>query len=74
MNNYKLYELRDNLKNFILIIDNKAEDLQHLKEALLSYQKAYHSQVHNVNDYCFGTPIMRLFYLLDLPDDALRVC
>lgn len=73
MNNYRLYEQRDHLKNFILIIDNKAEDLQNLKEALSSYQKAFNSQVHNVKDFCFGTPIMRLFYLLNLPDDAIRV-
>lgn len=74
MHKSKLYEQRDYLKNLILIIDNKAEDLQLLKEALLSYRKAFNSQVHNVKDFCFGTPIMRLFYLLNLPDDAMRVC
>lgn len=71
--NLLLDEKRDNLKKFIFLADSKSDDLEAIKSALLEYQNTYNNIVHYVKDFCFGTQIMRLFYLLDLPDDAVKV-
>lgn len=67
-----LNEKRDKLKDFILLLDG-SHDLESLESILVQYQDAYNHSVHNVKDYCFGTQIMRMFYLLNLPDDAVKV-
>ena len=71
--NLLLIEKRNNLKEYILLMDKNPDDLKALKSMLLQYTNAYNSSVHNVRDFCFGTEIMRMFYLLNLPDDAVKV-
>lgn len=66
-------EKRDFLKEYILMIDENSDDLKTLRSLLLQYQDAYDHNVHNVKEFCFGTQIMRMFYLLNLPDEAVKV-
>lgn len=71
--NLKLDEQRDKLKEFIFLIDNREEDFKALKLFLMQYHNAYNNNVHNVKEFVFGTQIMRVFYILNLPDEAVRV-
>lgn len=70
--NLQLAEKRNQLKQYILLIDN-ANELNTLKTLLLEYYNAYNNSVHNVKEYVFGTTIMRLLYILNLPDEAIQV-
>lgn len=71
--NLLLDEKRDNLKEYIMLIDKNSDDLKTLKSILLQYQDAYDHSIHNVKEFHFGAQIMRMFYLLNLPDDAVKV-
>lgn len=71
--NLLLNEKRDFLKEYIMLIDKSPDDLQALKSILVQYQDAYNHSVHSVKDFVFGTQIMRIFYLFNLPDDAVKV-
>lgn len=68
-----LNEKRDNLKQYILLIDGKPDELEKLKSYLMEYQNTYNNSVHHVREFVFGTPIMRLLYLWNLPDEAIKV-
>lgn len=67
-----LDEKRNYLKEYIMLVDKSPEDLKTLKSILLQYQDSYNHSVHSVKEFCFGTQIMRIFYLLNLPDDAVQ--
>lgn len=56
-----------------MLIDKNPDDLATLKSILIQYQDSFNHSVHSVKDFCFGTQIMRIFYLLNLPDDAVKV-
>lgn len=71
--NLLLDEKRNNLKEYIMLIDKNPEDFETLRSILIQYQDSYNHSVHSVKEFCFGTQIMRLFYLLNLPDDAVKV-
>lgn len=71
--NLLLDEKRNSLKEYIMLIDKDSADLATLKSILIQYQDAYNHSVHSVKEFCFGTQIMRMFYLLNLPDDAVKV-
>lgn len=68
-----LDEKRDNLKEFILLLDGQPDELRTLKSLLMEYQETYNSNVHHVKEFIFATQIMRMFYLLNKPDDAVEV-
>lgn len=68
----KLDEKRDELKTFLMAIDGDSNELKTLKTMMRDYNIEYNSKVHSVSPYCFGTPIMRLFYIIDSPDLALE--
>lgn len=68
-----LNEKRDHLKEYILLLDKSPDDLKTLKSLLIQYHEIYFNVAHNVKDFCFGTQIMRMFYLLNLPDEAIKV-
>lgn len=68
-----LDEKRDHLKEFILLLDGKSDELKTLKSLLAEYQETYNSNVHHVKEFIFATQIMRMFYLLNLPDEAVKV-
>lgn len=70
-----LNQKRDELKKFIVLIDNNDNDheLVVLKEILQAYNTEYHSIAHKVKSFTFGAPIMRLFYWRNSPDLALQV-
>lgn len=71
--NLLLNDKRNNLKEYMMLITKNPDDLMQLKSILIQYQDSYNHSVHNVKEFCFGTQIMRLFYLLNLPDDAVKV-
>lgn len=71
--NITLDKKRNNLKEYILLIDGKADELTTLKSYLVEYYKTYNNSVHHVKEFVFGTQIMRLLYLLNLPDEAVKV-
>lgn len=71
--NKRLDEKRDSLKQFLLLVDGSADDLNLLKSKLVEYYSTYNNSVHHVKDFVFGTQVMRLLYLLNLPDEALKV-
>lgn len=71
--NMRLDEMRDNLKQYIMLIDGKPDEFSTLKSLLVEYYKTYNNSVHHVSEFVFGTPIMRLLYLLNLPDEAIKV-
>lgn len=64
---------RDILKTYIPLIDGKADELNTLKTMLVEYYKIYNNSVHYVKDFVFGTQVMRLLYLLNLSDEAIKV-
>lgn len=68
-----LEEKRDKLKEYIVLIDRTSDDLKSLKSLLIQYYDAYYNVAHNVNDFCFATQIMRMLYLLNIPDEAVKV-
>lgn len=70
-----LNQKRDELKKFIVLIDNNDNDheLVVLKELLLAYNTEYHSTTHKVKAFSFGAPIMRHFYWRNSPDLAIQV-
>lgn len=69
----RLDEKRDKLKEFIFLMEGTDEDLRALKSLLVDYHNAYNNNVHYVKEFVFGTQIMRLFYILNLPDVAVEV-
>lgn len=69
----RLDEMRDNLKKYIMLIDGKPDELNTLKSLLVNYYKTYNSSVHHVSEFVFGTPVMRLLYHFNLPDEAVKV-
>ncbi|XP_055309558.1 pentatricopeptide repeat-containing protein 2, mitochondrial-like [Sitodiplosis mosellana] len=71
--NMRLDEMRNNLKQYILLIDGKPDEFNTLKSLLTDYYKTYNNSVHHVSDFVFGTPIMRLLYFLNLPDEAVKL-
>lgn len=71
--NITLDKKRNNLKEYILLIDGKPDELAALKSYLVEYYKTYNNSVHHVKEFVFGTQIMRLLYLLNLPDEAVKV-
>lgn len=71
--NLALDKKRNNLKEYIFLIDGKADELATLKSYLADYYKTYNSSVHNVKEFVYGTQIMRLLYILNLPDEAVKV-
>lgn len=66
-------EKRNKLKEFILLTNCQPNDLMVLKKCLADYHEDYNKSVHNVTDFCFGTQVMRLFYILNLPEEAINV-
>lgn len=71
--NLLLDQKRNHLKEYIMMINENPDDLATLKSILIQYQDSFNHSVHSVKDFCFGTQIMRIFYLLNLPDDAVKV-
>lgn len=71
--NLLLKEQRMSLKKYIMLIDTNPDDLLTLKSLLIQYQDSYDLSMDQGEEFCFGTQIMRLFYLLNLPDDAVKV-
>lgn len=71
--NLKLHEQRNSLKKFIYIMNNNENDLKNLKDLLVKYYNSYNNNVHFVKEFTFATQIMRLFYVLNLPDKAVEV-
>ena len=71
--NMRLDEMRNNLKQYIMLIDGKPDEFSTLKSLLVEYYKTYNNSVHHVSEFVFGTQIMRLIYLLNLPDEAIKV-
>lgn len=64
---------RDEIKNFILLMDCTPEEISTLKALLLDYQNVYNNTVHHVKQFVFGTQIMRICYICNKPDVALNV-
>lgn len=64
---------RDEIKNFILLMDCTPEEISTLKMLLLDYQNVYNNTVHYVKQFGFGTQIMRICYIFNKPDAALNV-
>lgn len=71
-NDLRLDDQRNNLKQYMLLIDDKS-DLENLKKMLQLYQESFNNCVHHVKEFVFGTQIMRLLYILNLPDEAVEV-
>ncbi|XP_031617089.1 pentatricopeptide repeat-containing protein 2, mitochondrial-like [Contarinia nasturtii] len=71
--NYQLDQQRDNLKHYILLIDGKKDELNTLKRFLIKYTDNFNNNTHRVKPFVFGTQIMRLFYFLNLPDEAVTL-
>lgn len=69
----KVHQQRNNLKKFMFLVNNNEVDLNNLKALLLEYYSSYSSNVHFVKEFVFATEIMRLFYILNLPDKAVEV-
>lgn len=79
--NSSLDKRSDHLKELILLLDKNPDDLNMLKSILVQYQNTTTTSTNNNNDvnnnqqteFCFGTSLMRMFYLLDFPDGAVEV-
>lgn len=54
-------------------MEDKGDDFRALKSFLVDYHNSYNNNVHYVKEFVFGTQIMRLFYILNLPDVAVKV-
>lgn len=72
-NDLVLDEKRNHLKKYIVLFDKTTDDVKTLKSLLIKYHDIYYSQTHNIKEFCFGTQIMRMFYLLNMPDEAVKV-
>lgn len=64
---------RDEIKNFILLMDCTPEEISTLKTLLHDYQNVYNNTVHHVKQFGFGTQIMRICHIFNKPDAALSV-
>lgn len=71
--NYQLSDKRDELKEYIFLMEGKEDEFTTLKSLLLDYTYLYNNSDHRVKKFEFGTPIMRLLYLLNLPDQVIKV-
>lgn len=82
--NSSLHDQRDHLKQLILLMDKKPDDLNTLKSILVQYPSAAINTTDNSSannddtsqrqsEFCFGTSIMKMFHMLDIPDVAIEV-
>lgn len=56
---------RDSLKRYIHLMNGQSDELNIMKTTLIKYNEAYHSKMHKVTEFVFGTEIMRLMYFLN---------
>lgn len=68
---YNLTQLEYGLKNFLHIMNNNSTDIRILRDALrtlIHRQKEYEG-----DKYRFDTIVMRAFYYLNMPNEAIEV-
>lgn len=82
--NFRISSIKDqrnHLKELILLLNEKRDDLNSLKSILVQYPKAATTDNNSTktsnhrqhSEFCFGTAIMKMFHLLDHPDGAIEV-
>lgn len=68
-----LSDKRNNLKQFVQLMDGSVNDFQLFKTCLTKFQWEYNNTQHNLSPFSFGTSVMRLMHWLNQPDAAILV-